>query len=280
MICLTVTGLVACACIRFVVLGTENPLRIVRVFSFRELVTVLSPMRTPENVFVGQHPIHELGELAAGEHLHFWFRQRSLRIGALNKNTVWRNYTESSDSFLRRYSLLFREIRKLSSFQWFRIQRSPKFFCESFPGVSSAGLYRPKLAYFWGSFNASNRNPRPLIQFELSNRRIEASPRYANLQHSGFSSGFSGIGGLLVGAPNAIREKGINSKSDQTENLDRKRRIVQPVLLCLAGLVALVPGYWRLKFCNSGRDLFFGTVGMLIGLPLSGWGIAIFLGIV
>ena len=52
------------------------------------------------------------------------------------------------------------------------------------------------------------------------------------------------------------------------------------MFLCLTGFAAIILGYWRLKFCSSGRDLGFGVLGIIVGYPLFAWGIAIFLGIV
>jgi hypothetical protein len=94
------------------------------------------------------------------------------------------------------------------------------------------------------------------------------------------SSAFSRVSSFLVGAIYAIRQESVDRQSDQTQTLNNERRVVQPMFLCFAGFPALLIGYWKLKFCNSGRDLLFGTIGLFIGLPSFSWGVAIFLGIV
>jgi hypothetical protein len=88
-----------------------------------------------------------------------------------------------------------------------------------------------------------------------------------------------GVGDALLGSPRGsiVRppdfdsEYCIDDKDTEAECLQHESGVVYPVSLCVAGHLAMLFGWFRLRLCRCRGDLGAGFAGLFLGFPVSAW---------
>ena len=84
------------------------------------------------------------------------------------------------------------------------------------------------------------------------------------------------ISRFLIRVVDFDRIGGIDAENHKPKDLQNTFAVIEPISLFLVGFTALSVGWWKLRFCDSGRDLLYGTIGLFLGFPVTVWSILVF----
>ena len=119
-----------------------------------------------------------------------------------------------------------------------------------------------------------------LVDLERSLRRFKR--RVGNIGSVNCSIGtkLGCLGGLLGFTPLQSSECCVADQNQKTDAFQPKPGWLIPTLAFLAFIVGgsmAVSGWWKLRFCRSGRDLTVGVLGLLFGWLIGSVGFGVFL---